>query len=231
MDEPELLARFLLVRHGESQVMVDGVVGGMLTCSGLSDLGRVQAAALRERFARGTEPEIDVVYASPMPRARETTDIALPALGGGVAGHEVHTHLELEEFRLGEADGMAWDAVREKYGELFGKNSHPYQPLIPGGDSRAGFRHRVATALAEITEEHRGSTIFVGCHGGVVNAGMLQAFDLSVGHPVVDLPTVVTSVTELEHRFSATAGHRWLVRRYNDSVHLHGTELDPRDDR
>ena len=30
--EDLLVARFLLVRHGESKVMVDGVVGGPKTC-------------------------------------------------------------------------------------------------------------------------------------------------------------------------------------------------------
>jgi broad specificity phosphatase PhoE len=225
MNEPELLARFLLVRHGESQVMVDGVVGGMKTCTGLSDLGRRQAAALHDRFAAGAEAPIDVVFASPMPRARETTDIVLPALGDGL---EVQTHPELEEFRLGEADGLTWEAVREEYGPTFARTSHPHRPLIPGGDSRAGFRHRIATALSEITEDNRGATIFVGCHGGVVNAAMSQAFELSVGHPVVDLPTIVTSITELEHRFDSSHGPRWLLRRYNDSVHLHGSDLDPR---
>ena len=73
--------------------MVDGVVGGPATCRGLSDVGQAQAAALRDRFASGTEIDVDVVYSSPLPRARETTDIVLPALGSG--NLEVHTHDEL----------------------------------------------------------------------------------------------------------------------------------------
>ena len=222
----ELVARLLLIRHGESQVMVDGVVGGPLTCTGLSDMGRAQAAALRDRFASGTESPIDVVYASPLPRARETTDIVRPALGDGSL--PVNTHAELEEFRLGEADGLTWDEVRERYGVIEVAEQDPYREFIPGGDTRAGFRHRVALALADIAEAHHGKTIFVGCHGGVISSAMAVAFSLAPNQQLVELPTVVTSITELEIFRGGGRGRRWVCQRYNDSTHLHGTELDPR---
>lgn len=208
--------------------MVDGVVGGPATCRGLSDVGQAQAAALRDRFASGTEIDVDVVYSSPLPRARETTDIVLPALGSG--NLEVHTHDELEEFRLGEADGLTWEAFRARYGPTNILDRDPYRPLVPGGDSRAGFRHRVAVALSEISERHHGATIFVGCHGGVVSAAMATAFGLAPNQHLVDLPTVVTSITELEIFRGGERGRRWTCRRYNDAAHLHGTEVDPRDE-
>ncbi|MEY5153195.1 MAG: hypothetical protein RLZZ551_1744, partial [Actinomycetota bacterium] len=43
--------RVILIRHGESQVSVDKIIGGFRTCNGLSELGRRQAAALGQRFA------------------------------------------------------------------------------------------------------------------------------------------------------------------------------------
>jgi probable phosphoglycerate mutase len=227
-DSVETVARLLLVRHGESQVMVDGVVGGPTTCSGLSHKGRAQAAALRDRFAGGAERPVDVVYSSPLPRARETTDIVLPALGNG--GLEVQTHDELEEFRLGEADGLTWEEVRRRYGPLPSVENDPYRVLVPGGDSRAGFRHRVAMALADIAEQHHGQTVFVGCHGGVVSAAMAVAFGLAPNQQAVELPTVVTSVTELEIVRGAGRGRRLVCHRYNDIGHLRGTDLDPNRD-
>ena len=69
--------RFVLIRHGESNVMVEGVVGGLNTCSGLSARGKEQAACLGERLASGNETSFDVVYSSPLPRAIETTEILL----------------------------------------------------------------------------------------------------------------------------------------------------------
>ena len=104
--------RFILIRHGESNVMVDGVVGGPKTCSGLSPKGRRQAELLGKRFEVGNEPSFDVVYSSPLPRALETTHILL---GTNPLDLEINIHPDLEEFRLGEADGLTWDQVRESY--------------------------------------------------------------------------------------------------------------------
>ena len=190
-----VLVRFLLVRHGESQVMVDGVVGGLKTCSGLSDKGRLQAGLLRDRFATMTEPLIDVVYSSPLPRAKETTDIAMSGLNPQLV---IEIHPELEEFRLGQADGLTWEKVREQYPDINPSNSDPYETLIPEGDSRAGFRHRVSTALSEIAKKHAGKTVFIGCHGGVISAAMASAFGLANNQTALEMAPTVTSITELE---------------------------------
>jgi len=47
--------RIVLVRHGESIVTVNRVLGGPRTCSGLSELGKLQAARLRDRIAQTQE--------------------------------------------------------------------------------------------------------------------------------------------------------------------------------
>ena len=221
-----LVARFLLVRHGESKVMVEGVVGGPKTCSGLSDRGRDQTERLGARFASGSENSIEIAYASPLPRALETTEIVLSSASLNL---EINIHPGLEEFKLGEADGLTWEEVRSRYDLGNFEQRDPFTPIIPGADSRAGFRHRVAEALSEIADLHRGSTIFIGCHGGVISAAMATAFGLGVNQWHTELAPVVTSITELEILSSPVRGRRWMCRRYNDSVHLHGTDVDPRD--
>ena len=224
MAEHELLSRLLIVRHGESVAMADGIVGGPKGCRGLTDRGRAQAAALRDRFAAGREPAVDVVYTSPLPRARETTEIVLPALGSGSGRGEleVHTHPELEEMRLTPADGMTWEAARERFG-FIQPMDEPYTPVIPGGESRAGFRHRVAQTLNDIAAAHRGATVFLGCHGGIASAAMAMAFGIPPSHRGVGVVTAVTSITELE--LLAFEGRRlWQVRRFNDSAHLAAVE-------
>ena len=219
-----ILVRFLLVRHGESQVMVDGVVGGLETCSGLSEKGRLQAGLLRDRFATMTEPSIDVVYSSPLPRAKETTEIALSGLHSQLA---VEIHSELEEFRLGQADGLTWEKVQEQYPDINPTNSDPYETLIPGGDSRAGFRHRVSATLSEIAKKHSGKTVFIGCHGGVISAAMASAFGLANNQTTLEIAPTVTSITELELIEGDGKPRRWVCHRYNDSAHLRGSEVDP----
>ena len=44
--------RLILIRHGESNVTVERILGGEKSCTGLSDLGRAQACALRDRLEK-----------------------------------------------------------------------------------------------------------------------------------------------------------------------------------
>jgi probable phosphoglycerate mutase len=67
--------RIVLVRHGESIVTVRRVLGGPRTCVGLSDLGKLQAAKLRDRLATTKEIAADVLISSAYPRAFQTADI------------------------------------------------------------------------------------------------------------------------------------------------------------
>ena len=224
MAEQELLSRLLIVRHGESVAMAEGIVGGPNGCRGLTERGRAQAAALRDRFAAGREPAVDVVYSSPLPRARETTDIVLPALGSGPERGKLDVHIrdDLEEMRLTPADGMTWEAARERFG-FVQPMDQPYTEVIPGGESRAGFRHRVAQALNDIAAAHPAKTVFLGCHGGITSAAMSMAFGIAPSHRGVGVVTAVTSITELE--LLAFEGRRlWQVRRFNDAAHLAAVE-------
>ena len=76
------MTRLIFVRHGESQVTVNRVVGGPRSCIGLSDLGRRQAANLRDRWTQNSEFTPDLVISSAYPRAKETAEIVLPAFAG-----------------------------------------------------------------------------------------------------------------------------------------------------
>src|SRR5215217_2684554 len=73
--------RLLLIRHGQSEHSVRRIVASGQVCPGLTDRGRQQAELLRARLAAEQRP-IDVVLSSPVPRARETLRIVLPALTG-----------------------------------------------------------------------------------------------------------------------------------------------------
>ncbi len=80
------VTRLVLVRHGEAQTHVDQVIGGHRGCTGLSELGRRQAAALRDRLAStGELASATALWSSILPRAVETADIIAPAIGGAGA--------------------------------------------------------------------------------------------------------------------------------------------------
>ena len=98
-----------------------------------------------------------------MPRAIETAEILAPALGD----LEVRPECDFCEGHPGEADGLTWAELDERY---------PSTPAWDGNHSRArpagrrGARSGTACrrALASLVERHPGETVVVACHGGVV---------------------------------------------------------------
>ena len=206
--------RLLLVRHGESNVTVNRQIGGPRTCSGLSDLGRLQAQRLRDRVAAGELPAIDELWASTMPRARETAEVVNEALG-----LELQIELDFEEFRPGDADGMLFVDYVEQYG-MIDQMADPYKELAAGGESRASFFLRVGRAFDDLVAIRAGKTLMVVCHGGVVDVVFRRLLGLHSEAPF-QLWTTNTSVTEF---ITTSHGPRraWRLGRYNDASHLHG---------
>lgn len=206
--------RLILVRHGESNVTVNGVFGGMKSCTGLSDLGRNQAERLRDRFEAGHEPAIDEVWASNMPRAIETAEIVNEALG-----LELNIEPGLEEFRPGDVDGMRYSDYVEQYG-MPDQLADPYARIAPNGDSRATFFLRIGEALDRLTTARSGRTLAVFCHGGVIDASFRLLLGIQSELPF-QLHTTNTSVTEFV-ALNESSPRRWRLVRYNDEAHLAG---------
>jgi probable phosphoglycerate mutase len=219
------VTRLLLVRHGESNVTVRQVVGGERTCDGLSPLGFQQADALRDRFARGAEPAVDVLLASTLPRAEQTARVIAPALGS----LEVHADPDLVEHRPGEADGVRFVDFATRFG-AFDPRDEPDRPLAPGAESLRQFYDRVQRVLAVIIDRHRGLSVCIVCHGGVIDNALRGLLGVGL-HAPFDLWTLNTSITELRLRDDGDRGDdrgdengaaRWTLLRYNDAAHIEG---------
>ena len=74
--------RLVIVRHGEAVSNAEDIVAGHVGCTGLTERGRRQVAALAERLRRTGELEgAAALYSSVLRRAVETAEILRPALG------------------------------------------------------------------------------------------------------------------------------------------------------
>lgn len=209
--------RLVLVRHGEAQCHVDQVVGGLKSCTGLSDLGRRQACALRDRLSSSGElAGTDVLYASTLPRAVQTAEILAPALGG----LEVRQDEELCELHPGTADGITWEEFRARYTWPGGRETSFYRPMAPDAESWALFSARVGGVLTRLAADHAGQTVAVACHGGVIENSFRALGHLSLS-PQFLLRIENTSITEWE-RPTGTGEHLWTLVRFNDAAHLAG---------
>ncbi len=216
--------RLLLVRHGESVTTVNQVMGGESTCTGLSLLGIKQAEALRDRLASGSEPPVEALWSSTMPRAIETAQILAPALGD----LPISTDSELVEHRPGDADGIKFAHFTDTFGS-FDMRAEPHRPMAPGAESMAQFHHRAAEALHRLTTDHPGQTLLVSCHGGVIDAAFRSFLGLGLTSSF-DLWTLNTSITELSRSVNPSGKplSNWTLHRYNDAAHLAGLPVKTR---
>ena len=162
--------RLALVRHAEAAEDARGRCYGRLDV-GLSAVGRVQCAALAERF-RG-EP-VGAVVTSPALRARETAEaIAAPH------GLDVQVVASLRELDFGDLEGRAYDEIAVSDPELYERWMTASTTLrFPGGESFADLQERVDAGIDELVQGHRDELVVVATHGGVVRAVLRSVLEL-----------------------------------------------------
>lgn len=204
--------RLVLVRHGESRATVGRFIGGPRTCTGLTDFGREQAMALRDRLVQGNDVEATTLMASNFPRAVETATIVAPALGS----LPVSIDAGWGEHDPGpECDGMLYSEFIEKFGMPRWDDLHAV--VFPGGETVGQFQERVIDTLRRTIRAYEGGSVVVSCHGGVIDTVLRHTLHMhSTGK--FELSTNNTSLTELVH----VQGSKWRLVRYNDSAHLSG---------
>lgn len=204
-----------IIRHGEAVCNVAGLAHGLTTCQGLTERGHQQAAQLAARLARRAPHDTiaaDVLYASPITRARQTAEPVAEALGVPIQWDD-----ELHEKRPGEEiEGLTWREVEERYGPYM--HDQPYVSRVPGGESWAAFVARAGTALDRIVRAHQGQTVVVVAHGGIVEASFYHFLNLGLSTPT-GFWTYNTSLTYWRHNLEPAPG-RWFLQRYNDIAHL-----------
>lgn len=217
--------RIVLVRHGESLAQERRVVGGHDGCKGLSERGRRQVGALRDRLAGSGElAGATTLYSSVMARAVETAQILAPALGDLA----VESDCDFCENHPGEGDGLDVEEYERRW--PFPEDWTPRSRRDPGGETFEEMGGRVRRRLDALIERHPGETVVVACHGGVVVHAMLRWLDIEpADRNRAWINPVNSSLTE----WHFAANPFWKdtlpveLVRYNDHAHLHG-ELAPR---
>lgn len=210
--------RLVLIRHGESIAQATGRFMGH-GCEGLSERGKQQVAALRDRWDRVNDVgPIAALYSSVMLRAVQTAEIVAPALGVG----DVVQDCDLCEIHPGEADGLTWQEIAERWPT----DSLEFpNPTIPGAERWVSMTPRIDTALAKLAERHEGETVVIACHGGVVAHSLFAHLKI---HPAdrdrAWFEADNAGVTEwiLDPSDEGWKHGRWGLRRYNDHAHTLG---------
>ncbi|MFO7168592.1 MAG: histidine phosphatase family protein [Chloroflexota bacterium] len=211
-----------LIRHGEAVSNVEPfVMGGMKGCRGLTERGIAQVRLLARRLSSGEIPA-DVLYASTLPRARQTAEAVAEALG-----LPIHWDDDLQELRPGDADGMTYTEARQRFEsmQLFLKRF--FTPIATGGESWGAFVARASSALERIISRHQGQHIVVVCHGGIIEASFLHLLQLGPhvrGRAAFHVRN--TAITHWRQVETQDERQEWQLIAHNDHWHLHELERD-----
>ena len=208
-----------LIRHGQSYVNLKDWQGGNQD-TGLTGLGHQQAAALGAWMPTEIK-DIDVIYASTMQRARQTSAYVAEAYGV-----EVILDDRLREIGNNRTDHSPWpaDTLPSVYSD-FWSSERPFASVMTVeamGESYMHFRTRVGIFIEEMAATQRGQTVLVVCHGGVVEAAFDHIFNVGPWRrcEVWDHNTAMTCFEYVEH----PGREVWRLHFHNRVEHLVGVE-------
>lgn len=165
------MATLVLLRHGRTTSNAEGTLAGRRPVE-LDETGRAQAAAVGQRLAK---LPVAQVVTSPLPRCRQTVDLALP-------GREPAVDERLTECGYGTWEGQPlktlvkdplWKAVQ----------LHPASVSFPEGESMAAMAARAVGAVrdwdAKVSAAHGTDALWLACsHGDVIKAIIADALGM-----------------------------------------------------
>ena len=188
----------ILIRHGLPQLVENE--DGAPADPPLSDTGR-QQAELMANWLAGTS--IDYLYTSPMLRARETAAPLEKAKNlkadhrEGVAEFDRGSDHYIPSEQLKEIDFERWQRLMRGEVEI----------------DFPDFCRGVVGTLNEIAAGHRGETIAVTCHGGVINAWACHVLEME---PRMFFNPNYTSIS----RFMVASSGQRSIKTLNEHTHL-----------
>lgn len=155
--------RLCLVRHGETpwnaEHRIQGQIDIALNGHGLRQ-ARAAASYLRDECA-------SVLYSSDLSRAWATAHAIAAATGLGIQSRPA-----LRERKYGIFEGLTYADARTRYPEDYAhfESRRPDYAFPGGGESLEVLSARVIRCLGEIAATHRGQTVLLVTHGGVLDA-------------------------------------------------------------
>ncbi len=204
--------RLILIRHGESNAQVAGLVSGHDTCTGLSERGVEQARALAVHLAQSADlADADVIYTSLLLRAQQTAS----AIAEAVGSPPVHQSCEWCEIHPGVAEGLTWDEMRIRFPAV-GNADDPNARRLPEMETWAEMYKRVGDSLNKAARDYTGGTVVAVTSGGPVGASFVTLGGETYEEGIIRTrETMNTSITEWHF-----VGNTWILMRHSDTPHL-----------
>jgi probable phosphoglycerate mutase len=171
----EEATRILAIRHGQTAWNADSRIQGH-TDIALDDVGEWQAQRLA--LALG-EDELQAIYSSDLMRARQT---AAPLAAHN--GLQARVDPGLRERGFGEFEGLSFKQIEQRWpdqAEAWRRRDPDFGAR--GGEVLRDFRDRVLAAVTRLARSHRGQSIALVTHGGVLDLLYREATRLALDAP------------------------------------------------
>jgi len=189
------MKKIILIRHGLTDFLTTGRYQGW-SDTPLNSEGRSQIQELVTRF---TSEKPEIIFSSPLERARESSEILNRNLN-----LEIHIDPRIKEISFGEWEGHTYDEILEKYPDAFEwwkKDLSEFRP--EGGESLLDLQKRVRLFFDSLKDRAE-NVIAIVAHGGVIRAALLEITERSLdsfwGFEVPPAGMIVTDWEEAKIR-------------------------------
>jgi 2,3-bisphosphoglycerate-dependent phosphoglycerate mutase len=195
------MVEILVIRHGQSEADILGRCEGRADYS-LTELGRKQAKQVAEWVGTAYPP--DILFSSPLKRAKETADEISKVQQLSIIFDD-----DLMEQNNGIIAGMLIEEARIQYPiPAGGRKRHEF---IEGGESQIQFRARAeafVSRLMDVIQQNKElKRICIVSHGGMISMLFRSFLNLPYNSPVY-IPTGDTGV----HIWEYDKGKKTVVR-------------------
>jgi len=196
-----VIEQLILVRHGETQNNIAGIVQGW-SDSELSERGLQQVARLAERLKTF---EADAIFSSPLQRAMATAQRI-----AGATGLEVRTLDGLREMNYGRWEGQSFLDIRKTDELIYRRWIADSSFACPEGESHDDVLARIRGALDSVNGARRPIVV---AHGTAIRIAVTALLDLPLSASR-SFAQDNTAVNVFLRR-----GGRWVMKLWNDTTH------------
>ncbi|RPI11404.1 MAG: histidine phosphatase family protein [Zetaproteobacteria bacterium] len=214
------MARYLLIRHGESIWNGERRIQGHRDPD-LSPRGRRQADLVAAHIRATLPGAAAAVYTSPLRRAAETAERI-----GRAVGLPVVPEPDLREMSLGRWEGMTVPEIQAAFPGSYERwLADPLAHPAAGGENLEAFARRVTGAFDRMRAAHPGRDLLLVSHGGAIKALVCHVLEL----PIRSLFRIKQDNTAINIVDVDETARR--VALLNDTCHLAdaGADLLPKD--
>ncbi|MEK6245126.1 MAG: histidine phosphatase family protein [Pseudomonadota bacterium] len=201
-----MTTRLCIVRHGETAWNAEHRVQGQLDLP-LNSIGHAQAEAAAKVLSR---ERFDAIYSSDLTRARQTAEPI-----ANFFSINVLLEKDLRERHYGIFERLTYAEAKVRYPEDYAR----FESRDPAYDFRTGeslkdFSARSIKIITTIADRHRGQSILIFTHGGVLD----KLYRFITGLPISAERNFGIPNAGLNRVEFTPAG--WQIRTWADIAHL-----------